>query len=96
MKTNNNYENEKLGFDRTQLFKEHVQPQITRSSALNATIDWCKINKYPLSLLEVISLSKHFVSYIEEGKTDWMSITEEKIKKRLSERTQEIDSVLID
>jgi hypothetical protein len=96
MKTNKPHEDLQLGFDRTQLFKEYTQPQITRSSALNATMEWCKINQYPLSLLEVISLSKHFVSYIEEGKTDWMSITEEKIKKRLSERTQQMDSVLID
>jgi hypothetical protein len=93
MKTNKPHEDLQLGFDRTQLFKEYTQPQITRSSALNATMEWCTINKYPLSLIEVIALSQHFVSYIEEGKRDWMSITEEKIKKRLSERTPEMDIV---
>jgi hypothetical protein len=96
MKTNKPHEDLQLGFDRTQLFKEYTQPQITRSSALNATMDWCKINQYPLSLLEVISLSKHFVSYIEEGKTDWMTVTEEKIKERLKKRGNEIKNVLID
>lgn len=95
MANNKNYESEKLGFERTQLFKEYVQPQITRSSALNTTMDWCKINQYPLSLTEIIALSKHFVSYIEEGKTDWMTITEKKIKERLSERGQDVDGVLI-
>lgn len=92
MKTNKNYEDLQLGFDRTQLFKEYTQPQITRSSALNATMDWCKINQYPLSLSEIIALSQHFVSYIEEGKTDWMKKTENYLK----DKHQTVDGVLID
>lgn len=86
------HEDLQLGFDRTQLFKEYTQPQITRSSALNATMDWCKVNQYPLSLSEIIALSQHFVSYIEDGKTDWMKKTENYLK----EKHQNTDSVLID
>jgi hypothetical protein len=92
MANNKPYETQQMGFDRTQLFKEYTQPQITRSSALNATMDWCKINQYPLSLSEVIALSQHFVAYIEEGKTDWMKKTENYLK----EKHQDNDSILID
>ena len=91
MANNKPYENLQMGFDRTQLFKEFTQPQINRSSALNATMDWCKVNQCKLSLSEIIALSNNFVKYIEEGKTDWMKKTEEYLKKK-----QEIDGVLID
>lgn len=91
MANNKPYENLQMGFDRTQLFKEHTQPQINRSTALTATIDWCKVNQCNLTLPEIIALSNNFVKYIEEGKTDWMKKTQEYLQKK-----QEIDGVLID
>jgi len=94
MKTNNkqDYENLQMGFDRTQLYKEYTQPQINRSTALQATLNWCKVNQYKFELPEVIALTEHFVDYIETGDTSWMKKTE----KYLQEKMQEIDGILID
>jgi hypothetical protein len=94
MKTNNkqDYENLQMGFDRTQLYKEYTQPQINRSTALQATMNWSKVNQYKLELPEIIALTNKFVQYIETGDTSWMKKTE----KYLQEKMQEIDGILID
>ena len=92
MANKQDYENLQMGFDRTQLYKEYTQPQINRSTALQATMTWCKVNQYKLELPEIIALTKHFVEYIEEGKIDWMAKTEAYLK----EKVQEVDGVLID
>ena len=94
MKTNNKqeYENLQMGFDRTQLFKEFSQPQITRSTALQVTLNWCKVNQYKLELPEIMALTNKFVQYIETGDTSWMKKTE----KYLQEKMQDMDGILID
>jgi len=81
-----------MGFDRTQLYKEYTQPQINRSTALQATMNFIRVNQYQLSLTETIALSENFVKYIEDGKTDWMKKTEQYLQNKL----QDIDGVLID
>jgi len=92
MKTTKPYEALDFGFDRTQLFKEFNQPQINRSTALQATMNWVKTNQIKLNLSEIIALSEKFVIYIEEGKTNWMKETEQYIQDKL----QDTDGVLID
>jgi hypothetical protein len=96
MANKQDYENLQMGFDRTQLYKEYTQPQINRSTALQVTLNWSKVNQYKLELPEIIALTEHFVNYIENGKKDWMTKTEEKIKEKLKERMSEIDGILID
>jgi hypothetical protein len=92
MANNKTYENLQMGFDRTQLYKEYTQPQINRSTALQATMNFIRVNQYQLSLTETIALSENFVKYIEDGKTDWMKKTEQYLQNKL----QDIDGVLID
>jgi hypothetical protein len=92
MANRQDYENLQMGFDRTQLFKEYTQPQINRSSALQATLNWCKINQYKMELPEIVALTERFVQYIETGDRSWIKTTEAYLKDKL----QEIDGVLID
>lgn len=76
------HENLQLGFDRTQLFKEWVQPQINRSSSLSSTIEYCRINKIQLSVKETIAMCKRFEEYIETGNTSWMEKMDEYMEKK--------------
>jgi hypothetical protein len=76
------HENLQLGFDRTQLFKEWVQPQINRSSSLTTTVEYCRINKIHLSVKETIAMSKRFEEYIETGNTSWMEKMDDYLEKK--------------
>lgn len=88
----NNYQDLQLGFDRTQLYKEFTQPQINRSSALQAVMNFCKINQIKMSNVEIVALCNKYVSFIETGDTSWAKI----VDKYISEKFQENDGVLID
>lgn len=75
-----NYKDLELGFNRTQLFKEEVQPQINRCSALNAVLDFCKLNDLTLTTSDMNLLTKRFIKYIETGDDGWMEKFDEHIK----------------
>lgn len=66
-----NYEELQLGFDRTQLYKEFVQPQINRAAALRAVLDFCQMNELRLSTKETMRLVMRYQQFIETGDRGW-------------------------
>jgi hypothetical protein len=78
----NNYQDIQLGFDRTQLYKEYTHPQIVRSTALNAVMDFCKMNGIKLNTKEMIAMVNKYVMFIETGDTSWVKTVDEYIIKK--------------
>jgi hypothetical protein len=56
-----------LGFERTQLFKEHESPMIRRQSALNAAQAFYGNNDIQYSATELKALYNRFLNLIENG-----------------------------
>lgn len=56
-----------LGFDRTQLYKEHEAPMIRRQSALNAAQSFFSNNNITYSAMDLKALYKRFLNMIETG-----------------------------
>lgn len=71
------YKDLALGFDRTQLYKEHVQPQINRASALSAVMQFCQLNDLKLSMELTLRLCDLYVKYIETGDKEWVRKVDE-------------------
>lgn len=84
-KKTNNYENVQMGFDRTQLYKEFTHPQIVRSTALNAVMDFCKMNGLKLDVKETLALVNKYVKFIETGDTAWASTVDTYMKEKYSD-----------
>ena len=80
------YEDLQMGFDRTQLYKEYTQPQINRSAALQAVMNFCKINQIKMSNVEIVALTKKYLDFIETGDTSWAKI----VDKYLMDKYEEI------
>jgi chromatin segregation and condensation protein Rec8/ScpA/Scc1 (kleisin family) len=80
------YEDLQMGFDRTQLYKEFTQPQINRSAALQAVMNFCKINQIKMSNVEIVALTKKYLDFIETGDTSWAKI----VDKYLMDKYEEI------
>ena len=70
------YEDLQMGFDRTQLYKEYTQPQINRSAALQAVMNFCKFNQIKMSNVEIMALCNKYISFIETGDTSWAKIVD--------------------
>jgi hypothetical protein len=79
------YQELQLGFDRTQLYKEHIQPQINRSAALQAVMNFCKINQLKMSNVEVMALCKKYIKFIETGDTEWAKTVDKYIMDKYEE-----------
>jgi len=80
-----NYQDHQLGFDRTQLFKEYVQPQINRSSALRTTIEFCTLHGIQLNVKETMLMTQRFMEYLETGNKSW----EDKMEKFVEDKKKE-------
>ena len=80
------YEDLQMGFDRTQLYKEYTQPQINRSAALQAVMNFCKINQIKMSNVEIVALTKKYLDFIETGDTSWAKT----VDKYLMDKYEEI------
>lgn len=76
------YENLQFGFDRTQMYKEFIQPQINRSTALTAVMDFCKLNGIRLTTKETLRMVDRYVSFIETGDTSWAKMVDEYLIKK--------------
>lgn len=61
------YDEYQLGFDRTQLWKEHEGPMIRRQSALNAAQSFYSNNNIEYSAMDLKALYKRFLNLIENG-----------------------------
>jgi hypothetical protein len=75
------YETMAMGFDRTQLFKEWVQPQINRSSALSTTMTIIESNDLKLTNKEILALCEKYILYLETGDTTWADTVDDYINK---------------
>jgi hypothetical protein len=89
---NQDYKDLQLGFDRTQLYKEFTQPQINRSTALQAVMSFCRTNQLKMTNVEVMALCNKYVKFIENGDTSWAKT----VDKYLEDKFQDTDGVLID
>jgi hypothetical protein len=78
------YENMKLGFDRTQLFKEHEGPMIRRAAAMNMAQKFFDTNEIKYSPLELKSLYLGFYKLIEEGDDSIFQKLDSYLTKNLS------------
>ena len=76
-----NYKEMQMGFDRTQMFKEFIQPQINRAAALRAVLDFCQINQVQLSNELLFRLVTLYIKFIETGDREWVSKVDEYINK---------------
>tara|TARA_R110000868_G_scaffold65849_1_gene196706 strand:+ start:272 stop:529 length:258 start_codon:yes stop_codon:yes gene_type:complete len=65
-----------LGFDRTQLYKEHIQPQINRTAALRAVLDFSKMNQIKLTTKELIKMTERYIQFIETGDKSWVELVD--------------------
>lgn len=65
------YDEYQLGFDRTQLWKEHEAPMIRRQSALNAAQSFFSNNNITYSAMDLKALYMRFLKMIENGDTDF-------------------------
>jgi hypothetical protein len=76
------YETMAMGFDRTQLFKEWVQPQINRSSALSTTMTIIESNGLKLTNKEILALCEKYILYLETGDTTWADSVDNYMKTK--------------
>lgn len=79
------YEELQYGFDRTQVYKEFTQPQINRSSALQAVMNFGKINQIKMSNVEVMALTKKYLLFIETGDTEWAKTVDKYLMDKYEE-----------
>lgn len=80
------YEDLQMGFDRTQLYKEYIQPQINRQSALNNVLSFCKMMQIKLTTEELFLLVDRFQSFIETGDSTWAKKVDNFIKAKYEEQ----------
>jgi len=82
------YEKKPYGFDRTQMYKEHVDPQMRRQSSLKSSIALMEAHELKLSISDLMLLSKRIESYIETGNFSWASQFDSYVKLKSDERLQ--------
>lgn len=82
------------GFDRTQGFKEAVQPVITRTTALTQTIEIIKLMNIQVSVVELFTFQKEMFEYLERGETTFFKHLHTKTNGK-SEVVKPIENQLI-
>ena len=82
MENKNAYEQHELGFNRTQLYKEHTHPHHIRQSAVIAVMEFCKLNQLRLNTKETFALVNKYVLFIETGDTKWAEKVDEYLIKK--------------
>jgi hypothetical protein len=82
MENKKNYEEVQMGFDRTQLYKEYIQPQINRSSALSNVLSFVKIMGLKPTTEELFLMVERFQSFVETGDKDWVKRMDKFIKEK--------------
>ena len=80
------YEELQMGFDRTQIYKEYIQPQINRTSALNNVMSFCKMMNVKLTTEELFLLVERFEKFIETGDSTWAKKVDSFIKAKYEEQ----------
>ena len=80
------YEKKPLGFDRTQLYKEYLEPQTRRQSALKASITLMEAHDLKLSINDLLLLTKRIEQFIETGNTGWSGQFDAYVKLKSDEK----------
>lgn len=79
------YEDLQMGYDRTQIYKEFIQPQINRTSALNNVMSFVKMMKITPTTEELFLLVERFESFIETGNKDWVNKVDMYVERKHKE-----------
>lgn len=85
-----NYEKKPLGFDRTQLFKEHTQPIIDRQSALKAAMNLMTAHNLQWSMTDVMLVTQRILSWMETGDDSWVKKMDTYFKLKEDEKLSEL------
>jgi hypothetical protein len=80
----NGYDKMKLGFDRTQLWKEHESPMIRRMTALNAAQSFYANNNLEYTPIELKALYNRFLTLITDGDEDFFDNLHNHLEKKKS------------
>jgi len=78
-----NYDDFKLGFDRTQLWKEHESPMIRRQTALNQAQAFYANNDLKYSAKELKLLYNRFLTMIETGEDTFFDNLDSYLQKKI-------------
>lgn len=76
------YESMSFGFDRTQMFKEAIQPQNNRTAALQCVMSFCSLNQLKMTNTEIMALTKKYMNFIETGDISWAKAVDEYLAKK--------------
>lgn len=82
METKKDYKICQLGFDRTQLWKEHSHEQMVRMSALTEATNWVKVNRMTVTQKELFALVTKYQNFIETGDTSWVKTVDGYFEKK--------------
>jgi hypothetical protein len=80
------YEDLQMGYDRTQVYKEFIQPQINRTSALNNVMSFVKMMKINPTTEELFLLVERFQMFIETGDKQWVTKVDTWLKDKYEEQ----------
>jgi hypothetical protein len=84
------YRNQPLGFDRTQLYKEYNNPQITRSAGLRMAMDMMIAHECQWSMSQLILVSDRIIQYYELNDKTWVTKMDEYFKLKKDEQLEKI------
>lgn len=85
-----NYENKPLGFDRTQLFKEHTQPIIDRQSALKSAMNLMTAHNLKWSMSDLMLVTKRILHWMETGDDSWVKKMDQYFKLKEDQLLHEL------
>jgi hypothetical protein len=88
MKKQESFQEKPLGFDRTQLYKEYMEPQIRRQSALKSAVSLMEAHELKLSVNDLLLLTKRIDQYIETGNSSWSSQFDSYVKLKSDEKLE--------
>jgi hypothetical protein len=84
------YKNQPLGFDRTQLYKEYNNPQITRSAGLRMAMDMMIAHECKWSMSQLILVSDRIIQYYELNDKTWVTKMDDYFKLKKDEQLEKI------
>jgi len=87
---NKNYETKPLGFDRTQLFKEAVQPIVDREAAMKTALQFMAAHNLQWSMRDLMLLNKRILQWFQNGDEHWVDNMDVYFGLKRDEKLQEL------
>jgi len=87
---NKNYESKPLGFDRTQLFKEAVQPIVDREAAMKTTLQFMSAHNLQWSMEDIMLVNKRVLQWFQTGDESWVTKMDTYFKLKRDQQLQEL------